>query len=247
MDAAGTIDIRTAKDGQGRSGFATLILLTCSAVMFVEGYDAQVVGYAAPAIIRAWHIERSAFGPVFGASLLGYMLGATLLSGASDRFGRRRVIAASNLWFAAFTFASAFATGVTLLISVRFLAGLGLGCSIPATIALAVEYAPERRRAFRVSLLFVGYTVGAAGGGLVAAALMTHFGWQSAFFLGCALSVSAVAASLLLLPESVRFLASRGLSPNRVAAILRRLRPDLALPPRPGSSLRRRRPCRACL
>ncbi len=231
MSEAGTLDIRSAIDGQGRSAFATLILLTCSAVMVVEGYDAQVVAYAAPAIIRAWHIDRSAFGPVFGASLFGYMVGATVLSGASDRFGRRRVIAASNLVFALFTLASAFATTITGLLSFRFLAGLGLGCSIPATIALAVEFAPEQRRSFRVSLLFVGYTVGAALGGVVAAALMTWFGWQSAFLLGAGLSAALGLAALALLPESVRFLAARGTQPGQIAAIMRRLRPDLGITP----------------
>jgi len=35
----------------------------------VEGYDAQVITYAALAIIRAWDIERSAFGPVFGVAV----------------------------------------------------------------------------------------------------------------------------------------------------------------------------------
>ena len=229
MSAIGTIDIRQAIEAQAGSRYATIILVACAATMIVEGYDAQVVAYAAPAMIRAWHIDRAAFGPVFGAALFGYMLGATVLSGLSDRFGRKRVIAAGNLCFGALTIASAFATTIPELLSLRFVAGLGLGCSIPAAIALAVEYSPEGRRAFRVSLLFVGYTIGAAAGGLLAAALMSQFGWQSAFLLGGALSLAVGAASLAVLPESARFLAARGTDARRIAAILRRLRPDLAV------------------
>lgn len=227
--SAGTVDIKQAIESQVGSQYATLILVACAATMMVEGYDAQVVAYAAPAIIRTWHIERSALAPVFGAALFGYMLGATVLSGLSDRFGRKRVIAAGNLCFGLLTIASAYATTITELLSLRFVAGLGLGCSIPAAIALAVEYAPEGRRAFRVSLLFVGYTVGAAAGGFLAAALMARFGWQSAFLLGGGLSLAVGVASVAVLPESARFLAARGARPREIAAIMRRLRPDLAI------------------
>lgn len=234
MNSAGTVDIKQAIEtqaGQSQAGrrYGLFILLACATTMLVEGYDVQVVAYAAPAIIRSWHIERAAFAPVFGAALFGYMLGATVLSGLSDRFGRKRVIGAGNLWFGALTIVSAFATTIPELLGLRFLAGLGLGCSIPAAMALAVEYAPEQRRSFRVSMLFVGYALGAAAGGFLAAALMAQFGWQSAFLLGGSLSLTVGVASFAVLPESVRFLAVRGRNPREIASILRRLRPDLAI------------------
>lgn len=228
---SGSIDVRAAIDGQRGGSYPAFVVAVCSAAMVVEGYDAQVVAYAAPAIIRAWHIERSFFGPVFAAALVGYLLGATLLSGLSDRLGRKRVIAFGNIFFGVLTVASAFATTIPALLSLRFLAGLGLGCSIPAAIALGVEYAPEHRRAFRVSLLFVDYTLGAALGGLLTAALMARWGWQSAFFFGGGTSIALGLALLAALPESPRFLALRGGRDGELRAILSRLRPDLPITP----------------
>ena len=61
--------------------------------MLVEGYDMQVVGYAAPAIIKAWHSDNSM---VFGAGLGGFMLGATILGNLGDRFGRKHMIVAGS-------------------------------------------------------------------------------------------------------------------------------------------------------
>jgi len=229
MDSA--IDVRAAIDGQRGGLYPAFLVAACSAAMVVEGYDAQIVAYAAPAIIRSWHIDRAFFGPVFAAALVGYLLGATLLSGLSDRLGRKRVIAFGNIFFGVLTVASAFATTIPVLLSLRFLAGLGLGCSIPAAIALGVEFAPEHRRAFRVSLLFVGYTLGAALGGLLTAALMTQWGWQSAFFFGGGTSVALGLAVLAVLPESPRFLALRGGREAELAAILGRFRPDLSITP----------------
>lgn len=226
------IDVRAAIDGQRGGFYPTFVVVACSAAMMVEGYDAQVVGYAAPAIIRAWHIDRSLFSPVFAAALSGYLIGATLLSGLSDRFGRKRVIAFGNIFFGALTLVSALASTIPILVALRLVAGLGLGCSIPAAIALGVEYAPEHRRAFRVSLLFVGYTIGAGFGGLLTAALMAYWGWQSAFLFGGVLSITLGLTLLAVLPESPRFLALRGGRDGEIAAILHRFRPDLPISPR---------------
>jgi AAHS family 4-hydroxybenzoate transporter-like MFS transporter len=83
--------------------------------MMIEGYDVQVLAYAAPAIIRDWKIEHAYFGPVFGAALFGYMLGATLLSGVSDKIGRKKVIVLGNIFFGLLTVASAFAPTINVL------------------------------------------------------------------------------------------------------------------------------------
>src|ERR1700756_5472542 len=157
-----TIDVGKAIEAQTDSWFSRLILVLCCVAMAVEGYDVQVVAYAAPAIIRDWHIDKTYFTPVFSAALFGYMIGATFLSGVSDRIGRQRTLVLGNIFFGLLTIASSFATTIPTLLALRFVAGLGLGCSIPSVMALGVEYAPQRRPAFRVSMLFVGYTLGAA-------------------------------------------------------------------------------------
>ena len=229
MSDTSVIDIGAAVEAQPRSRFAAVLLVLCCAIMVVEGYDAQVLAYAAPAIIRDWHIDKGAFGPVFSAALFGYMLGALALSGLSDRIGRKRVIVLGNLLFGVLTIATAFAHDVQTLLALRFAAGVGLGCSVPAAIALGVEYAPKGQRAFRISLMFVGYTLGAALGGVLAAFLIVRFGWRSAFHLGGFSSLGLGLVLIAALPESLRFLALRGGRERAIAAVMRRLRPDLAV------------------
>ena len=223
-----TIDIGSVIETQASSWYSHLVVILCCVAMVIEGYDAQVLAYAAPAIIRDWNIEQSYFGPVFGAALFGYMLGATLLTGVSDKIGRKKVIVLGNVFFGLLTVASAFAPNLDVLLALRFLAGLGLGSSIPSAIALAVEYAPEHHRAFRVSILFIGYTLGAALGGILSAALIVKFGWPSAFLLGGSGSLALALVLYLFLPESARFLALLGGKETEIAAIMRRLRPDLS-------------------
>src|SRR5438046_2127509 len=99
MSSAARIDVGSLIEGQGFGRFQAGLMCWICAFMFIEGYDMQVVGYAAPAIIKAWHSDKAAFGGVFGAGLGGFMLGATVLGNLGDAFGRKRRIVAVGLIF----------------------------------------------------------------------------------------------------------------------------------------------------
>jgi MFS transporter, AAHS family, 4-hydroxybenzoate transporter len=213
---------------------AGLIFWIC-AFMFIEGYDMQVVGYAASEIIEAWHSGKAEFKWVFGAGLGGFMFGATLLGNLGDKIGRKRMIIAGALLFGVFTLACAFADGLKALLVFRAIAGVGLGGLIPNAIALMTEYAPARARATRVGMMFVGYTAGSALGGFIAAVLIPAYGWPSVFVVGGAVPIILAATSIFALPESVRFLMLKRGRSDLVLALLRRVRPELNL--RPGTAI----------
>src|SRR3984957_15702454 len=190
MTKAASIDVGDLIEGQRFGRFQAGLMFWICAFMLIEGYDMQVVGYAAPAIIKAWHSDKAAFGAVFGAGLGGFMLGATLLGNFGDRFGRKHMIVAGSLLFGFFTLASAWADGLTSLLVLRTIAGIGLGGSIPNAIALVAEYAPARDRATRVGVMFIGYTIGSALGGVIAARLIPTWGWPSVFVVGGVLPIA---------------------------------------------------------
>ena len=223
------IDVAGLIESQSANWFRASVVIWACAIMLTEGYDIQVLAYAAPSIIKAWQIDRSYFGPIFGFSLFGYMLGATVLSNFADRMGRRKIILSGILVFGAFNFLTVYAHTLTVLLILRFLAGIGLGASIPSTIALTVEYFPARARATMIGVLFGGYTVGATLGGFIAASLIPRFGWPSVFYVGGAFPLALAVILFFTLPESVRFLALRRTQSARVSAILGKLRPDVTI------------------
>src|SRR5262245_20751200 len=184
MANAGAADVGKLIEEQKFGRFQAWLMFWICAFMFIEGYDMQVIGYAAPAIIEAWHSGKAEFGVVFGAGLGGFMFGATLLGNLGDKVGRKRMIIAGALLFGLFTLACAFADGLNTLLVFRVIAGVGLGGLIPNAIALMAEYSPSRVRATRVGLMFVGYTAGSALGGFIAAQLIPAYGWPSVFILG---------------------------------------------------------------
>jgi len=212
-------------DQQPVGGFQVKLLLTCAAVLLLDGFDTTAIGYVAPSLAREWSLTKGALGPVFSADLFGLMIGALLLGPLADRIGRRKIIILCTLAFGLGTLATALVQDVNTLLVIRFLTGLGLGGAMPNTVAMTSEFSPHRRRATMVMVMFCGFSLGAALGGLLAAALIPHFGWRSVFIVGGAAPLLLVPILAWRLPESVRFLALTGTAHERVAQLLALVNP----------------------
>lgn len=219
------VDVVEFIDRQPIGGFQVRLLLTCAAVLFLDGFDTQAIGYVAPALAREWGLTKAALGPVFSAGLFGLMIGALLFGPLADRVGRRKIIILSTLAFGLGALATAFVQDLNALLVARFLTGLGLGGAMPNTVAMTSEFNPQRRRATMVMIMFCGFSIGAALGGLLAAGLIPKFGWRSVFIVGGIAPLTMVPILVRELPESVRFLALSGRAPERVADLLRRVCP----------------------
>jgi AAHS family 4-hydroxybenzoate transporter-like MFS transporter len=127
--------------------------------------------------------------------------------------------------FGSFSLLTAFATSLNQLTLLRFLTGLGLGAAMPNAATLMSEYAPERRRALLVNLMFVGFPMGSSLGGFLSAWMIPHYGWQSVLVLGGVMPLLLAVALMFLLPESARYLVVKRQPAQRIAAILRRIAP----------------------
>jgi AAHS family 4-hydroxybenzoate transporter-like MFS transporter len=232
MQASGTpVDVAQFIEQQPVGGFQIRLLLTCAAVLFLDGFDTQAIGYVAPALAKEWGLTKSALGPVFSAGLFGLMIGALVFGPLADRIGRKNIIIFSTLAFGLGTLMTAFIQDVGTLLAIRFLTGLGLGGAMPNAVAMTSEFSPHRRRATMVMIMFCGFSVGAALGGLLAAALIPQFGWRSVFVVGGVAPLLLAPILALRLPESVRFLALTGRAHERVAELLARIDPKAAFAP----------------
>ncbi|MBR0849739.1 MFS transporter [Bradyrhizobium diazoefficiens] len=223
---SGTVDVPAYVDRQAVGAFQIRVLLVCAAVLFIDGFDTQAIGYVAPAVAQEWKLARGSLGPVFSAGLLGLMIGALIFGPLADKIGRRRIILASTAVFGIGTLLTVFATDTTWLIALRVLTGLGLGGAMPNAVALTSEFSPHRRRATLVMMMFAGFSIGAALGGLLAAALIPAFGWRSVFLVGGVAPLLFLPFLFKALPESIRFLAMSGGRDREVAGLLQRIAPE---------------------
>jgi len=223
------VDITRVIDDGVLTRFQMRAIALCSLVAFLDGLDSQAVAVAAPAIADTIGLSRAALGPIFSVGLLGAMLGALTFGPLGDRFGRKRVLVASAVTFGVFTILTAYCGSYAELLAVRFVAGIGLGGATPCFIALASEYAPQRRRAMVASLIWAAFPLGGMVGGFLNAAILAHYGWQSIFLISGALPIIVALALMAWLPESLRYMVTAGADPVRIGAVVARIRP--ATPP----------------
>src|SRR5260370_10369850 len=228
---ASPVDVADFIDRQPVGGFQIKLLLTCAAVLLLDGFDTTAIGFVAPSLAKEWGLTKAALGPVFSAGLFGLMIGALTLGPLADRIGRKNIIIFSTLAFGIGTLVTAFVPDVNALLAIRFLTGLGLGGAMPNTIAMTSAVNPQRRRATMVMIMFCGFSLGAALGRLLAAALIPPFGWRAVFVVGGIAPLIMVPILALRLPESVRFLALHGNAPEPVAKLLGFIRPNAVFAP----------------
>jgi AAHS family 4-hydroxybenzoate transporter-like MFS transporter len=204
------IDVPRLIDDARLGGFQVLAITLCGLALLMDGFDIQMIGFVAPAIVQDWHVDQAALGPVFAAGLAGLLVGSFVLSIAADRWGRRPVLIGSTLFFGACMLLTPQASSLAGLAGARFFAGLGLGAILPNAMALAGEYAPQRVRVTVLMLVGVCFGIGAILAGLLSAILLPRWGWHAVFLAGGAVPVACAMAMFVRLPESIQFLVLRG-------------------------------------
>jgi AAHS family 4-hydroxybenzoate transporter-like MFS transporter len=227
------INISRLVDTSRLRPFHLWLSLWCLLAMMADGFDLLNASIAGPALIKEWGISRAALGPVFSASLVGFLVGAPFFGYSGDRFGRRVTIISSLILVGATTLACAWATNVPELLWLRFFSGLGLGGVLPNVIALSAEFAPKRLRATVMVVMGTGISLGGSIPGFVGATLMPTYGWPVIFVIGGVIPLVVGLCLIFAIPESIKFLALRGGRDDAVARLVRKL--DPALPIEPGT------------
>ena len=225
MTPSSALDIRQFIDDRPVGRYQLLVATMCGLIVFVDGFDAQAMGFVAPALIAELKVSRGVLGSVISSGLIGMMIGALVSGPLADRIGRKPVLIACTLIFGVGSLLTATAQSVESLMAWRAVTGLGMGGAMPNAIALTSEYMPRRRRAGAVTTMICGFSLGAAVGGLVAASIIPRFGWASVFVVGGVIPIVIAIVSAYVLPESIRFLLVRGGRDSLARQLLSRVSP----------------------
>jgi AAHS family 4-hydroxybenzoate transporter-like MFS transporter len=224
------VDISTIIEGQKFSKFLIRLVTISWVVTFFDGYDIQVISFAAPFISSQFHLTKVMMGQAFSTGIFGTIFGAFIFGFIGDWIGRRKAIILAAVWFGVATFLVGFAPNFHYLLMLRFIDGLAIGGFLPLIWAINIEYSPKRYRSTLVTLNMVGYSFAVVLGGPIAVYLIPRFGWQSLFFFGGGCTIIATLFLLAMLPESIRFLASKHADSAAIDTIVRRIVPEQNIP-----------------
>jgi AAHS family 4-hydroxybenzoate transporter-like MFS transporter len=224
------VDVETFLDGLKFNRFHLRILILCTILTAIDGYELYLVGWVLPDLARDFGVPRTAITSAMVAQQVGMLLGAFVIPPLADRIGRPQLLLFCYAGMALSALAIIF-TGSLLPFTVcRFLAGLCGTAMIPILITLASETAPKRLRATMTTITVSGTMIGALIGALMQGFILEPFGWRGGFWIAVALPAIMLPFIYFLLPESLRSLAARDPQDPGIQALARRMQPERDAP-----------------
>ncbi len=187
------------------------------------GFDTGVISGALLYIKRDYALSAWMQGVVTTAVLIGAVGGAACGGTLTDRFGRKPIIIVMAALFALGSLLSAAATGVVMLFVARLILGVAIGTASMLTPLYLSEMAPKEKRGAVVSLNQLCITLG------ILISYLVDFGFEHVagtwrWMLGVgAVPGLLLGVGMLFLPESPRWLASKGRF-DQAADVLRMMR-----------------------
>jgi len=218
-------------DEYGVGAFQLKLIIWSVMLAMIDGYDIGAIAFAAPSLIKEWHVAPRDLAIVLSASNFGVLFGSQIFGWIGDRYGRKTALISANLLFGLFTFFAAYATNLTELSELRFVAGLGIGGVIPNLVSINAESAPRNMRA-TLAIIATGLVpLGGALAGFASAALVPTYGWQILFEIGGIVPIVFALLAIFGLPESIKFMAIHESQRPKMLALLKAIRPDFTAPP----------------
>jgi MFS transporter, ACS family, solute carrier family 17 (sodium-dependent inorganic phosphate cotransporter), other len=173
----------------------TVVLLSFLAV-FVCYIDRVNISVAIIPMAADLDWSRQTQGLVLSSFFVGYLLLQVAGGLLADRFGGKAVLGAGVLLWSLFTVLTPPAAylGLAALIMTRVLMGMGEAVTFPSIYTLYSRWVPLAERARSVALANSGIPLGTVFALLVTPVIVTHLGWEWAFYLFGAVGVLWYAA-----------------------------------------------------
>lgn len=167
------------------------------------------------------------FARFTAALMLGAAIGGSLLGNLGDRIGRARAMGVSILFYSAFAGMGALVRSCEEMLLLRFMVGLGVGGMWPNGVALVAECWPRASRPTVAGVLGAGINVGILALSQIGRVWpITPESWRWIFAMAAVPAVLGVIV-LAALPESPKWLASRGVEKKPAPPLRALLRGDL--------------------
>ncbi|MGG1653079.1 MFS transporter [Paenibacillus sp. NRS-1780] len=160
------------------------LLFSAGLSWLFDAMDVGLLSFIAAALAKEWHLGSEQVGLLTAMNSIGMVFGAALAGILADRYGRRAILVWTLLIFSIASGLSALATGLGVLLVLRFIAGVGLGGELPVASTLVSESVPVQERGKAVVLLESFWAAGWILSALIAYFVIPKYGWQMAFILG---------------------------------------------------------------
>jgi len=221
-DSDDEVDYEDALQECGYGRFHYLLLFICGWANASDAIEIICISFLLPSAECDLDLSADRKGWLSAILFVGMMIGGYVWGSLGDSIGRRNVLINAMVVNAVAGIGSSFAQEFYLFLFMRFLSGVGVGGSIPVVWTYFAEFQPSQKRGGALSFLASFWMVGnVAVAGLAWAVIPRELGWSGQdgafqfnswriFVVLAAAPSLLVAIGLLFLPESPKFLLSKG-------------------------------------
>lgn len=186
-------------DAARRNPSATLAVLALGVMAYA--LSQTMIAPAMPQIQTTLGVSTAAVAWTLTAYLVSASVMTAVIGRLGDMFGKKRVLVATLAAFGAGSAICALAGSIEVLIAGRVVQGAAGGL-FPLAFGIVRDEFPRERVAGGIGLVSAIMGVGSGIGLILGGLLVDHASWHWIFWLGLGLTVVAVVATELLVPES---------------------------------------------
>jgi len=234
-----------ASPQRANMGFIGAIVAVATIGGFLFGYDSGAVNGTQPGLTAAFNLVPGSFSPSNGlgftvASLLiGCFIGAFFAGRLADMFGRRNVMRLTALLFLIGAVVQGLSHDHLLFVLARILGGMAVGAASVLSPAYISEVAPASIRGRMTTVqqimiitgltaaFLINYFLAAKAGVSTASYWLGLEAWRWMYLMQ-AIPAAIFLVALYFIPESPRYLVSKGRDDNAVSVLTKLFGSDIA-------------------
>jgi MFS family permease len=187
----------------------------------LDAFEVQIIGSVIPGIQAEFALDSAQSVWINIVWFGGIALGAMLFGYLADRVGRKRLFVATLILYSVAAIATAAAPTYEIFIIFRFITALGVGGEYSAVTSAIAEFTPARNRGRSNGLVMSFWALGGILASVVSIVIISTLGltWRYTLLFGVVSAAYGLLARRLI-PESPRWLASRGRADEADAVVV---------------------------
>jgi len=210
-----------ASPSRANMGFIGAIVAVATIGGFLFGYDSGAVNGTQEGLRTAFNLSDAGLGFTVGSLLIGCFIGAFFAGRLADLMGRRNTMMVAALLFLAGALVQGFAHAQQLFVIARLCGGMAVGAASVLSPAYISEVAPAsirgRLTTIQQIMIIIGLTIAFVVNYFLAASagISTNAFWGGIeawrwMYLMQAIPAAIFLVALIFIPESPRYLVSKG-------------------------------------